>query len=178
MMTLIFHTLQHRRRLLLSALFVFAFATGTARAQLAVYAGFSGGPVGGTGVSAAYGPVVGAYIQSGRLIALSFGGDARGTFLSHEGFRYYTGAAGPRVSFKTPILPLRPYVEGLVGAANFNSGSGTSSMTKLNYQVIGGLDSTILPHVDWRVIEFAYSGTSGSPVDAKIFTTGLVLRLW
>lgn len=178
MMTLTFKILQYRRRTVLSALIVLLFTASGARAQVAVYAGFSGGPVGGTGVSAAYGPVVGAYVQSGRLIALSFGGDARGTFLTHQGFRYYTGAAGPRVSFKAPIIPLRPYVEGLVGAANFNSGSGTSSMTKLNYQVIGGLDTAILPHVDWRVIEFAYSATSGSPVDAKIFTTGLVLRLW
>jgi len=43
---------------------------------------------------------------------------------------------------------------------------------------VGGLDTTILPHVDWRVIEFAYSAATGSPVNAKIFTTGLVLRLW
>lgn len=177
-MTTLKSLLQYRQRVLLLALFVLLFATSVARAQLAFYAGFSGGPVGGTGVSAAYGPVVGAYIQSGRFIGVSFGGDARGTFLSHEGFRYDTGAAGPRLSFKTPILPLRPYIEGLVGAASFNNGSGTSSMTKFNYQAIGGLDSTILPHLDWRVIEFAYSGVSGSSVDAKIFTTGLVLRLW
>ena len=173
-----FKSLLYRKLALLSAVFVLLLGTSVAHAQLAFYGGFSGGPVGGTGVSAAYGPVVGAYVQSGRFIALSFGADARGTFLSHNGFNYYTGAAGPRFAFRAPILPLRPYVEGLVGAANFNNGSGTSSSTKFNYQVIGGLDSTIRPHVDWRVIEFAYSGVSGSSVDAKIFTTGLVLRLW
>lgn len=176
MMTPKFKVLRHRKGVFLSALFTLLFAASSARSQVAAYAGFSGGPVNGSGVSAAYGPVVGVYAQSGHFILL--GGDARGSFLSHNGFHYYTGAVGPRLTLKPPVLPLRPYVEGLVGVASFNSGSGTSSSTKLNYQALGGVDFTLLPHIDWRVIEFAYSGTSGSPVNAKIFTTGLVLRLW
>ena len=176
MMNLRFKILQYRRGVFFSTLFVLLFATSGARAQVAAYAGFSGGPVNGTGVSAAYGALVGVYAQSGHFISL--GGDARGTFLSHNGFHYYTGAVGPRLAVKPPILPFRPYVEGLIGVGNFNGGSGTSSSTKLNYQALGGVDFTFFPHLDWRVIEFAYSATSGSPVNAKIFTTGLVLRLW
>lgn len=176
MMTLKFNILRYRRGVFLSALFVLLFSASVARAQVAAYAGFSGGPIGGTGTSAAYGPVVGVYAQSGHF--LSLGADARGTFLSHNGFHYYTGAVGPRLAVKPPILPFRPYIEGLVGVASLNNGSGTSSATKLNYQALGGVDFTIFPHLDWRVIEFAYSATSGSPVNAKIFTTGLVLRLW
>jgi hypothetical protein len=168
--------LRYRRGAFLSALFVLLFAACGARAQVAAYGGFSGGPVNGPGVSAAYGATVGVYAQSGHFVSL--GGDARGTFLSHNGFHYYTGAVGPRLAIKPPILPFRPYVEGLIGAANFNGGSGTSSTTKFNYQALGGVDFTFFPHLDWRVIEFAYSGAEGSSVNAKIFTTGLVLRLW
>ncbi|HEY6377181.1 MAG TPA: hypothetical protein VIX90_16795, partial [Edaphobacter sp.] len=171
-----FKILQLRKGVLFLALFVLLFAASVARAQVAAYGGFSGGPIGGTGISAAYGAVVGVYAQSGHFVSL--GGDARGTFLSHNGFHYYTGAVGPRLAIKPPILPFRPYVEGLVGVADFNNGSGTSSSTKFNYQALGGVDFTFFPHLDWRVIEFAYSGSSGSSVNAKIFTTGLVVRLW
>ena len=162
-------------RPLFAVLFSILFA-GTACAQIAVYAGGSGAPVNGAGTSSAYGALVGIYAQKG--VFLSIGADARASFLTRSGFHYYTGAAGPRVAFKMPVLPLRPYIEGLVGVANYNSGSNSSSSTNLNYQIVGGLDATILPHIDWRVIEFDYSAVANNPVNAKIFTTGLVIRLW
>jgi hypothetical protein len=163
------------RRPLLSVLFAVVFG-GVAGAQVGVYAGFSGAPVSGSGAtSSAFGPMFGVYAQSGRYISL--GGDVRGSFLTRSGFNYFTGAAGPRIAFKPPILPFRPYVEGLVGVANFNDGNGSSSSTKLNYQVLGGIDATILPHIDWRVLEFDYSAVTGNSVNAKIFSTGIVLRL-
>jgi hypothetical protein len=147
-----------------------------AEAQIGVYAGFSGAPVGGSGAtSSAFGPTLGVYAQSGRYISL--GGDLRGTFLARNGFNYFTGAAGPRLAFRAPVLPVRPYVEGLIGVASVKDGNGSASSTNLNYQILGGVDMTILPHVDWRLIEFDYSAASGSSVNAKIFTTGLVLRL-
>lgn len=160
---------------LFAVLFSILFA-GTACAQIAVYAGASGAPINGTGTSSAFGALVGVYAQKGML--LSIGGDARASFLTRNGFQYFTGAVGPRVAFRMPVLPLRPYVEGLVGVANYNNGSNSSSSTHLNYQVVGGLDATILPHIDWRVIEFDYSAVANSSVNAKIFTTGLVIRLW
>jgi len=164
-------------RPLLLVLFALVFGSVcTAEAQIGVYAGFSGAPVNGSSAtSSAFGPMFGVYAQSGRYISL--GGDLRGSFLTRNGFNYFTGAAGPRIAFKPPILPFRPYVEGLVGVASLNDGNGSGSSTKLNYQVLGGIDATILPHVDWRVIEFDYSAVSGNSVNAKIFSTGLVLRL-
>jgi hypothetical protein len=170
--------MKHRHPFL-AVLFALVFVSSVAcraGAQIAVYAGFSGGPVSGTGATgSAFGPMLGIYAQSGRYISL--GGDLRGSFLTRNGFDYFTGAAGPRIAFRAPVLPLRPYVEGLVGVASFNDGNGSSSSTKLNYQVLGGVDFTILPHIDWRVIEFDYSAVSGNPVNAKIFSTGIVLRL-
>jgi hypothetical protein len=121
----------------------------------------------------------GIYKQSGYLDStFNIGGDLRGSFLSRNGFNYYTGAAGPRFAFKVPVIPLRPYVEGLVGVANYNSGNGTDSTTHFNYQVVGGLDMTFFPKIDWRVVDFAYSAVSGQNVNAKILSTGLVIRIW
>ena len=164
-------------RPLLAIFFVLLLSVGfRAEAQIGVYAGFSGAPIGGSGATqSAFGPTFGVYKQSGRYISL--GGDLRGTFLTRNGFNYFTGAAGPRLAIKPPVLGIRPYVEGLVGVASVRDGNGSSSNTNLNYQILGGIDAAILPHIDWRVIEFDYSAATGSSVNAKIFTTGLVLRL-
>ncbi|QNI37059.1 hypothetical protein [Edaphobacter albus] len=167
--------IRHRTLLLFALLFLVPFAL---HAQIGVYAGFSGAPVSGAGTNTAYGAQVGIYKQTGYAMNLiSVGGDLRGTFLNHDGFHYYTGAVGPRIAFKAPILPLRPYVEGLVGVGNVQYSSNNSS-THFNYQVAGGLDMTIIPRLDWRVVEFDYSALTGQSVNAKILTTGLVLRVW
>jgi hypothetical protein len=146
-----------------------------ARAQTAIYGAFSGASISSGPTNSAFGALFGLYAQSGHYAY--FGGDFRGSVLTRNGFDFYSGAVGPRLAFKPPILPLRPYIEGLVGAAIYNSGRNTSSDTHLNYHAVVGLDMTILPRVDWRVLEYDYSGTTG-PVKAHIFSTGLALRLW
>jgi hypothetical protein len=169
--------MRHLRFLLalFAALFVPTLSSNHAEAQTAVYAGFSGAAVSGTGAGSAYGALAGLYSQAGHYGY--FGGDFRATYLTRNGFNYYSGAVGPRLAFKPPILPFRPYIEGLVGAANYNNGKGTSSSTHLNYQVVAGFDATILPRIDWRVIEYDFNAATGG-VHTNIFTTGLVLRIW
>jgi hypothetical protein len=167
---------QLRSLLLFALLFILPAAL---HAQIALYAGFSGAPISGGNTNWAYGPLVGIYKQTGYAAhTISIGGDLRGSFLTRDSFHYYTGAAGPRLAFKAPILPFRPYVEGLVGVGNVQFGDSSGSSTHLNYQVLAGLDTTILPHLDWRVVEFDYSAVTSQSVNAKIFSTGLVLRLW
>lgn len=154
-------------------------APSALRAQIGVYAGFSGAPVSGAGTNWAYGPLVGIYKQTSyALHTISVGADLRASFLSRQGFHYFTGAAGPRVAFKAPILPFRPYIEGLVGVGNVQLNDGEGSSTNFNYQIAGGLDVTLLPRLDWRMVEFDYSAVTGQSVNAKILTTGLVLRVW
>jgi len=167
-----------RFRVVFVFLLCLLLAPSAAHAQIAVYAGFSGASIANGGTDWAYGPLFGAYKQTGYAANIvSIGGDARASFLSHDNFHYYTGAVGPRIAFKAPILPFRPYVEGLVGVGNVQT-DGRNSNTHFNYQVLGGLDTTLLPRLDWRVVEFDYSAVSSQSVSAKIFTTGLVLRLW
>lgn len=167
--------IRYRALLLFAFLLFVPFAL---HAQIGVYAGFSGAPLSGAGTNTAYGTQVGIYKQTGYAMNLvSVGGDLRGTFLNHDGFHYYTGAIGPRIAFKAPILPLRPYVEGLIGVGNVQYSSNNSS-THFNYQAAAGLDVTIIPRLDWRIVEFDYSALTGQSVNAKILTTGLVLRVW
>lgn len=158
---------------------LFAIDAKPLHAQLAVYAGYSGASTRGGSSDWAYGPMFGIYKQSGHLAStINIGGDLRGSLISRNGFDYYTGAVGPRVAFKAPVIPLRPYVEGLVGVASYNRGNGTDSSTSFNYQIVAGLDLTLVPRFDWRVVDFAYSAVSGSNVNAKILSTGLVIRIW
>jgi hypothetical protein len=166
-----------RHTVFLFALFALFLAPTATFAQIALYGGFSAAPISGASKDLAYGGQVGVYKQTGYAANIvSIGADLRGTFLTRDDFHYYTGAIGPRIGFKAPILPFRPYVEGLVGVGNVQNHG--ASNTKFNYQVLAGLDMTILPRVDWRVVEFDYSAVPGQSVNAKIFTTGLVLRIW
>lgn len=168
----------NRFHLFVVALLCLFLTPSPAHSQIAVYAGYSAAPISGGGTDWAYGPLFGAYKQTGYAAHLvSIGGDLRASFLSHNNFHYYTGAAGPRLAFKLPILPFRPYAEGLVGIGNVQT-DGRNSNNHFNYQVLGGLDTTVLPRLDWRVLEFDYSAVSGQSVNAKILTTGLVLRIW
>ncbi len=148
-------------------------------AQLAIYGAGTGASLSNAGTSWAYGGMAGVYRQTGHVASIiNFGGDLRGTFISRDGFHYFTGAVGPRLAIKPHVIPIDPYIEGLVGVASYNSGNGSSSSTHFNYQVVGGIDVTILPRLDWRAIDVAYSGVAEQDVKAVTFSTGLVLRIW
>lgn len=157
----------------IAAILFALFCVATAKAQIGAYAGFSGGH--DTAASGTfYGPLLGIYIQTHSF--LSFGADARGSFLTHSGAQFYTGAIGPRFSIKPPVLPIKPYVEGLVGVGGISINNSSSS-THLNYQILVGIDAAIFPHIDWRVIEYDYSAFTGNSPSASILTTGVVFRL-
>jgi hypothetical protein len=78
-------------------------------------------------------------------------------------------------------MPIHPYIEALVGAghADYGQGSAKVTATKFQYQFLGGLDLTILPRIDWRLVEFSYGGLSGlgSSFNPKTLSTGIVIRL-
>ena len=77
------------------------------------------------------------------------------------------------------VLPISPYVEGLAGVGHFDYGQSQGSATKFEYQFLGGVDYTLIPRLDWRVVEFSYGGLSAfnGSLHPKTISTGLVLRL-
>lgn len=148
------------------------FLTTTASAEVGLYAGFSGVHV-TSASSTLFGPLFGAYAQRGSPLAI--GADVRGSFLARNGTQFYSGAVGPRVAITPPLARIKPYLEGLIGAGGVSSGN--SSSAHLNYQVLFGVDVTIVPRIDWRVIEYDYSALAGASTSATILTTGIVVRL-
>jgi hypothetical protein len=165
----------------LLAPFLLLFAPLCLHAQLGLYGAFTAQNLGGPNNDGydLYGGTFGAYLASGRLAILSVGIDLRGSFARSSGASFDTGAIGPRIALNTHILPIHPYIEGTIGLGHADF-TGAGSATKFEYQVLGGLDFTILPRIDWRVAEYSYGGLStinDYNYRPKSLSTGLVLRL-
>jgi len=141
-------------------------------AQTGVYGAFTGA---GLGVgSNVYGGTVGLYSDVFHAVVVSAGFDVRGEFLTRNGQSFDGGLAGVRIAVHPQVLPLKPYIEGLGGIARSDTGVGTS--TDPQYRILGGVDWTILPRTDWRVVEVSGGSTTGN-VNPMVFSTGIVLRL-
>lgn len=163
-------------------LFLLLLCTVCAQAQLALYADYSAAKVDQPGADWIHGSTFGAYFDRGHLLFLSTGLDARGVILGSGTNALDSGLVGPRLAVVPHVVPLKPYVEALIGAgrASYLRGGSPTTVTKLEYQFLGGLDLTILPRIDWRVVEFSYGGLSGlgSSFNPKTISTGIVLRLF
>ena len=176
------------RRIILSALFVlFVVAAGSAKAQLAIYGEFN----------ATHDPTVanwyrgftaGAYDDFLHAGPVGVGLDLRGAYATNSPYAYRSFLIGPRLDVKTPLFPLRPYIQASVGVGG-SEYNGTSALQthfsdKLQYGFIGGVDYVLIPHIELRVAEVEYLRmspvTSGAPAAAINLVTvgaGLVVRL-
>ncbi|MDQ2834777.1 MAG: porin family protein [Acidobacteriota bacterium] len=119
----------------------------------------------------------GLYYGLANLGPLAVSIDARGDLSSNIN----SGLIGPRVALHFPLFPLKPYAELIAGISSYSTqNNGDKNATDLNYRWVGGIDTTILPHLDWRIAEFSYSGggiTQGSITrHPQTLSTGLVLR--
>jgi hypothetical protein len=156
---------------------IFLLVCISAHAQTGIYALGTGARLGGAYDETIYGGTVGVYFDEWHFGLISLGIDGRGQYMSNGGTKLTGGVAGPRVAITPHVLPLKPYVEGVVGAGYVEAGGGSS--TNVEYSLLGGLDFTFFPHVDWRVVEFSYGGFSflDGTLHPKTLSTGLVFRL-
>ena len=131
------------------------------------------------------GGTFGGYYDFLRVPVLGLGFDARGSFLSGDQQHFRSGMVGLRADAKAPAFPIRPYVEGLIGIGAVRPDTSQNYTSKFVYEVLGGLDFTVLPHLDVRLPEIGYarmsavSGGSNAP-DSKLLelSAGVVLRLF
>lgn len=99
--------------------------------------------------------------------------DARGDLSSN----IKSGFVGPRVAVKVPVLPLKPYGEFIFGVSTYSTPAHLPIPNDFAYRYVFGLDTTILPHIDWRVADFSYAlNDSANGTHAKTLSTGLVVR--
>jgi hypothetical protein len=154
--------------------------TFTAQAQTGLYAEFGASKVDAPSNNWIYGPTFGLYHDFFSIPFIHAGADLRGSVLGiSQTTSLYSGTVGPRISLHPHVLPVMPYVEGLFGFGHYDFGAGQPSNTQFEYQVLAGIDLTVLPHLDWRVVEFSYGGLStiNGDLNPRTLSTGVVLRL-
>jgi hypothetical protein len=163
-------------------------AASSAFAQVGIYGKLDLNPYTDTNAKTQnwiYGGGIGIYDDFVHAGPIAIGGDLRGDIDSGSNHGYRSLLLGPRLALKVPVVHLRPYVEPLFGygGAKYTGQTAaevtTSYDNKILYGGVGGLDLTILPHLDWRVIEGGYlKERNGSlPNPSILLSTGIVFRL-
>ena len=155
-------------------------ATLSGHAQIGVYAGFTTSTLDLAHTPRFNGGTFGAYYDNHHFPLVNLGLDLRAAVLPSDPTTSVTsGLAGPRVALHVPLIPLRPYAEGLVGAAHVTSGQGVARYdgTGLATGFAAGADLHILPYIDWRVLDYSYTRLIGPSAYQTNLTTGLVLRI-
>jgi hypothetical protein len=173
-----------RRHPLLCALFVLLlFAASSivaAHAQTGIYGEFGASRVNLPTDDWAYGGTFGLYSDFAKLPLVRAGGDVRVQFTRLANDTTLTSfLLGPRVAVHPHVVPFTPYVEGLIGGGHFSYGNNSPSTTQFDWRVLGGIDRTVVPHLDWRIVEVSYGdiGTYSGHLKPVTISTGIVLRL-
>jgi hypothetical protein len=174
---------------------VLALAISSAAcAQIGVYGMASGGHYSGIGVGVgtgaqsggitAYGGTFGVYDDFVPMGPVKLGGDGR-VFVQNSanstmyGNKLVGGLFGLRLEVSAPVIPFRPYLQAEIGGVGTNNGDSTTRSGSFAYQVQGGLDVTLLPHLAARGEYGAgqLTATGGTNHTLQEFGVGLVLRL-
>ncbi|HEX5284922.1 MAG TPA: outer membrane beta-barrel protein [Bryocella sp.] len=180
----------------LLAIFGLLILPDAAKAQAGVYGMLSAGHYSGLGVGygtasnqsggmTADGGTFGVYDNFMPFGPVRFGGDARVIIQNSANSTQYGNKLagflfGPRLEIAPPPpIPVKPYIQLEFGGVGTNNGSSHSKSTSFAYQVNGGIDFTVLPHLDIRGEYGAGQLTSigGTHHTLQEFGVGLVLRM-
>ena len=183
-------------RFFIFLLFSVTIFVSAGKAQTGIYGMFSAGHYSGVGVGygtpanqsggmTARGGTFGIYDNFMPLGPIKFGGDARFFIQNSANSSTYGNKlagflVGPRVAIVLPPpIHVRPYVQLEFGGVGTNNGASTSKSTSFAYQVNGGVDFTVVPHLDIRGEYGAGQLTSIGNANHTLqeFGIGLVLRL-
>jgi hypothetical protein len=172
-----------RRPRLLCALFglLLALSIPAAHAQTALYGQFSASRYNLPNTDQwGYGGGFGLYSDFVKAPFAKVGGDIRFQFSRPASdTTLFSTLLGPRIAIHPHVVDLTPYAEFLFGAGHFSYGNNAPSTTQFDWRAIGGVDKTLLPHLDWRVIEVSYGqlNTYSGTLKPVTLSTGIVLRL-
>ncbi len=119
-------------------------ATATQGSLVAQQSGFS-----------AWGGTFGVYDNLARFGPLKLGADGRyfqetSSNSNSYGNKLHGGLAGARLALNLPLIPFKPYLQAEIGGVGTNYGTQPNDSGSFAYQIQGGLDYTIFPHIDIR----------------------------
>jgi hypothetical protein len=174
-----------RLHCILFALLLFAGGIPRAHAQVGLYGQFSATHFNSDVIPNTnewgYGAGFGLYGDMKKFSFARLGGDFRYAFTRPATNTTLTSVLiGPRLDFRpTKLVPLNPYAEVIFGPGRFSYGNNAPSTTQFDFRLIGGLDKTVFPHLDWRVVEVSWGqlNTFSGRLRPITVSTGVVLRL-
>ena len=157
----------------LLALMLFS-PTVHAQARVAVYGSVGAEKSGQPNQGWAKAGVIGLYADAANLGPLAVAVDVRGDCATDN----KSFIVGPRLALHFPAFPLKPYSEILVGRTSYTQPSNPNIHldSRFTASYVGGIDTTIFPHLDWRIFDFTYALDNGLANRRKNLTTGLVVR--
>ena len=146
-----------------------------AQARLAIYGAVGGEQSGLRNQPWTLAENAGFYVGLNQRGPLRLSIDARADLSSNAN----SGLLGPRLALRFPALPVKPYAEILIGFVDFSrTTAGLKAPNQFSPRAVFGADTSILPHLDWRIADFSYALNNSSNGDqAKTLSTGLVFRL-
>lgn len=155
---------------------LWSIGSGVVQGQTAIYGEFNAAKLNATS-GWLMGPTLGFYHDNGYGI-FSAGFDVRGSLVGRGATQLDSLLVGGRLAVTPHVIPLKPYVEALGGLGHYADNTGNTS-NRFQYQFLGGLDLTVLPRVDWRVVEFSYGGVASmsGTFNPEVISTGIVFRL-
>jgi hypothetical protein len=159
---------------------VMLLGVSAARAQVGIYGAFSTGTVSQPNTSRMYGGTFGVYYDGKHYPGVDLGLDLRLMKLPSNSSTNTTGVLfGLRAAVRVPAVPLHFYAQGMVGDTHVTYGQGTAYYSGSGFETAYalGVDLTVLPHVDWRVLEFDEGHIFGAHTGMESVSTGLVVRL-
>jgi len=147
-----------------------------AQAKFAVYGTAGGEKTDISNEPWTIGGTVGIYYGFARLGPIAISADARGDLSRNM----ISGLFGPRIALALPYFPFKPYFEVIGGVSSYAIvDEGPRSYTDGTYRWVGGVDTTIFPHTDWR-LDYSYGGGGISQNNItrhpQSLTSGLVIR--
>ncbi len=158
----------------LAILLAFALASAVANAQAGLYGTFDAERFNRSGINAVapagsnnednpwlYGSTVGAFYTLHKIPKLgtlhtgpvNIGIDGRGDFLHGSLYTRSDGLIGLRITPKTAIMGITPYVQGSAGVGHTKLPRAFNGTNNWSYQFAVGADRKIKGQVDWRVVE-------------------------
>jgi hypothetical protein len=140
-----------------------------------LFAEFTAGRT-GQGEGVVWGGSAGGYLQ-GRLLGFV----VRGTALpSNSAIRVYQAVLGPRFAVSLPFMRVFAEAGGGMGHSGYYDSTGNlSSEWGPAWQVNLGFAKTILPRVEWRILEGSYGHIfTGPGIAPAMLSTGVTLHVW
>ncbi len=107
-----------------------------------------------------WGANIGGYVNFVHGPKFDAGIDVRDVIVTGNNARLNSFLVGGRVIAKPIAESFKPYLQVSVGAGSSKPPHSSVHLTRLQYQVFGGVDYTLAKHVDFRIVEVGYGGVS------------------